>query len=162
MIVDGKIKCSRCKIFKELKNFQPGVVKRKSGRCKVCLHIERKERYRKNPQPFKDARKRYVDKVGKAKVSEWNKNRYKGKPDVLKKYNLIRYGLSLTRFKEMEHAQGNKCLICKEVKKLFVDHCHATGKIRGLLCGKCNSGIGMLGDNLQRVESAVRYLKGEI
>jgi hypothetical protein len=43
---------------------------------------------------------------------------------------------------------------------LFVDHCHATGKIRGLLCMKCNSGLGYFEDEVKRMKKAIDYLQG--
>jgi hypothetical protein len=41
-----------------------------------------------------------------------------------------------------------------------IDHCHITGKVRGLLCHKCNKGIGLLGDDPARVAAALNYLEG--
>lgn len=59
-------------------------------------------------------------------------------------------------------AQNNRCAICEkpesEIGTLCLDHCHETGQIRGLLCRKCNSGIGLLGDDIDLVRSAVLYL----
>lgn len=43
--------------------------------------------------------------------------------------------------------------------KLHVDHCHQTGKIRGLLCQKCNMALGLLNDSVEILETAIRYLK---
>jgi DNA-directed RNA polymerase subunit RPC12/RpoP len=64
--------------------------------------------------------------------------------------------------------QDNKCAICgKEddtvlssgaYKRLAVDHCHKTGKLRGILCENCNRGIGMFKDNQELLEQAIRYL----
>ena len=51
------------------------------------------------------------------------------------------------------------CLICKEIpKRLYVDHCHETGRFRGLLCLKCNSGLGMFQDSPARLQTAIEYL----
>jgi hypothetical protein len=47
-------------------------------------------------------------------------------------------------------------------QELFVDHCHETGRIRGLLCGRCNTGIGILGDTLDHLKKAVTYLEKRI
>lgn len=60
--------------------------------------------------------------------------------------------------------QDGKCAICridrsKLSKAMVVDHCHETGKIRGLLCGKCNSGIGLLKDSSKLCQVAANYLK---
>lgn len=73
------------------------------------------------------------------------------------------FGISLTEYNEMVRIQKGLCACCgrseKEMKKkLTVDHCHITGKIRGLLCFKCNSGIGMLGDSYESVSAALIYL----
>ena len=73
------------------------------------------------------------------------------------------FGLTLADYNAMREAQDNGCAICqrqhKSTKRLCVDHCHDTGKIRGLLCGNCNSGIGLLGDNVASVKNALRYLE---
>lgn len=53
-----------------------------------------------------------------------------------------------------------KCEICsKQLDVPYVDHCHTTKKVRGILCNKCNFGIGHFDDNPALLESAIRYLK---
>ncbi len=81
------------------------------------------------------------------------------------------YGMSLEEFHEMEKSQNYKCKICgttdpgtykgKGVLRnhFAVDHDHDTGKVRGLLCRGCNIGIGMLDDDLKRIEAAAVYLR---
>lgn len=59
----------------------------------------------------------------------------------------------------MEEEQQGKCGICKESKKLFVDHCHKTRKVRGLLCSKCNLIIGQLNDSVEVGKNLVKYLE---
>lgn len=77
------------------------------------------------------------------------------------------YGISLEQYDEMLKNQDNGCAICKRLDTgstrasyFHVDHCHKTGKIRGLLCNNCNRGIGYLGDDSQRLLKAVEYLNG--
>lgn len=74
------------------------------------------------------------------------------------------YGISLEEYRAMEQAQGGVCKICKgppcgKAKRLSVDHCHRTGKIRGLLCSKCNTMIGLADDDPTVLDRATAYLK---
>ncbi len=73
--------------------------------------------------------------------------------DLKKKYNL-----SLLDYENMRLIQENKCKICTKEKKLFVDHCHTTGKVRGLLCATCNVGLGSYLDNTELLKEAIKYL----
>ncbi len=69
-----------------------------------------------------------------------------------------KYGLTLEQFNQMSLNQQNKCLICTEIKRLSVDHCHLTNKVRGLLCTECNLAIGLLKDNMNTLHRAMNYL----
>ncbi len=77
------------------------------------------------------------------------------------------YGITLDQYNEMLSKQEGKCMICKsnnngfynkKPKAFAVDHCHTTGKIRGLLCSDCNTGIGLLKDNIDLLNNAIKYL----
>jgi hypothetical protein len=57
------------------------------------------------------------------------------------------YGVTEEQFQAMLKGQNNACGICKKVKPLGVDHNHTTGKVRGLLCQKCNHAIGLLDED---------------
>jgi hypothetical protein len=88
-------------------------------------------------------------------------------PGYMRKFNLRQnYGMSLEEYDALYQKQKGCCAICllpedkAPKKRLFVDHCHQSGKIRGLLCGKCNTGLGMLGDNIGLIQIAMLYLKG--
>jgi hypothetical protein len=60
----------------------------------------------------------------------------------------------------MSAACGNACQVCSRSKKtLFVDHCHDSGLVRGLLCQRCNTAIGLLGDDSAGVRLALKYLE---
>jgi hypothetical protein len=74
------------------------------------------------------------------------------------------YGIGYAEYLKMLDAQNNACAICgtKDTgnrKAFHVDHCHDTGKIRGLLCGNCNSGIGNLRDDINLLQRAIEYLQ---
>lgn len=72
----------------------------------------------------------------------------------------VRYGLTKQVYLDMLCKQGGACAICNQTstKRLFVDHCHATGIVRGLLCIRCNSVIGHAVDSVDVLQLAIRYL----
>jgi len=78
---------------------------------------------------------------------------------IIKNYNLIaKYKITLEGFEEMKAAQNGRCLVCRQVKELVVDHCHATDTIRGLLCATCNSLLGYAKDDINLLQNAITYL----
>lgn len=103
--------------------------------------------------------------------------KYKDDPSVRKKsrlnsrnYSIKRYGISVEDFHKMMEVQEGKCLICSfefcvsaEMSDLFkvacIDHCHDSGKVRGLLCRSCNSGLGQFKDSAALLEEAAKYLR---
>lgn len=74
-----------------------------------------------------------------------------------------RYGLTPAQLAELRQSQFNRCGICtREFGPVFrpeVDHDHATGQVRGLLCCRCNKGIGQFGDNPEHLDNAAIYLR---
>jgi len=72
------------------------------------------------------------------------------------------YDITLDDYLGMFLDQMGCCAICNasatRERKLFVDHCHVTGRVRGLLCDNCNKGIGMLGDDVIVLHAAIIYL----
>jgi len=127
-------KCLRCYKTKEFSEFNKAN-KRKDGRREACRECEKEYRLSEEVQT-----RRYERDL---------KNKY---------------GLSIDNYNKMFEQQEGRCGICKRhqtelIKKLVVDHCHDTGKVRGLLCDKCNRGVGFLGDNLEGIKSAVNYLE---
>lgn len=75
------------------------------------------------------------------------------------------YGISLKEYTRMKESQNNTCLICgappSENKRLHVDHCHKSKKVRGLLCNFCNGGLGFFKDKIRSLRKAIAYLKGK-
>lgn len=75
---------------------------------------------------------------------------------------LGKYGLTPTEYQALLSVQGNTCYVCLRApgtRRLCVDHDHATGKVRGLLCSKCNVYLGHLRDSIEAAERLVTYLK---
>lgn len=75
------------------------------------------------------------------------------------------YGITIEDFERMSTDQNHECKVCKSPASenrngfLFVDHCHTTGRIRGLLCNGCNTAIWLLSDCPERMTAAINYLK---
>ncbi|UOF77962.1 recombination endonuclease viI [Caudoviricetes sp.] len=83
---------------------------------------------------------------------------------IMQRHHLMRrYGLSVDDYNDMLMAQSGGCAICggQNIKgrRLAVDHDHATGKVRGLLCDKCNRGLGNFQDNIVYLKEAINYLE---
>lgn len=114
----------------------------------------------KNPNTKKVYDRKYVEK-NKSKIRERSKIFYydKGRGRHLVKT----YGIDNIQYSKMLEEQKYRCAICLTDqndlnKPLFVDHCHKSSKIRGLLCNRCNTGLGMFQDNIQNLQRALGYL----
>lgn len=104
----------------------------------------------------------------KARAKEWVKTQdkrrrnRKGKRAQRRAHLRKNYGITPAYYEEMLVSQGGKCAICLGVnpkRRLAVDHCHATGKVRSLLCLRCNGIIGFLEDSPTRLRAAMAYLE---
>lgn len=132
--------CKKCKIEKPLSEYYK-TKDRKAGHKTICKECIKKE-------PLTDDRKRKMKEYGRA----YHLN---------KKYNLTE-----EQYTDKLIEQGHKCFICgideQEVpmKRLVIDHCHETGKVRKLLCFNCNAGLGHFKDSIQNLTKAISYLDG--
>lgn len=87
--------------------------------------------------------------------------------DELRKYKRFikkTYDVTFDEYEEMLERQGNKCAICESrignsrASRLFIDHCHRTNLVRGLLCSSCNHGLGLFKDSPKLLQKATQYL----
>ena len=141
----------------------------------LCQSCKYKKTINKNPNHNKDKYKRELEKDTKYNKNHYNKSRdrrmsysknhYNNNKDIHRNYSLNKlYGISLEEYNNKLIEQDFKCKICGThisnlTKNLFVDHNHSNGKIRGLLCHKCNSGLGMFNENINTLTKAISYLK---
>lgn len=87
--------------------------------------------------------------------------RYQERPDHAHRSKVKKYGLTEQCYTSMLDAQGGVCAICKSPplrRRLAIDHCHTTGKVRGLLCGPCNVSLGQFRDSPRILLEAAKYL----
>lgn len=128
--------CTQCNIEKSLSDFYKRK-NRSSGylsECKDCTKKRNTKRYRENPDEVNDKRA--------AKI----------------------YGISYDQVVSMREQAGGYCQICgregiKHHSRLVIDHCHSTGKVRGLICSKCNTILGYCDDNPDILNKLSTYLK---
>ena len=122
--------------------------------CIRCGSTERSVKYRRCV-PCKRARR----KTGKQRA-KLDPDKRQLEAARLAAKNRKRYGIDEAEYERRIEEQHGLCAICEEVPHDYfaVDHCHDTGKVRGLLCRKCNVGIGMLKDDPKIVQRAAAYL----
>lgn len=135
--------CTKCKQVKLFSEFSKHC-RHKDGlrfRCKKCESEDGKESKKKRLEQ---------DYLG---------TRLKERANNLKRM----FGMSLEEYDNKAKQQNNVCAICGDVcksgKRLAVDHNHKTGKIRDLLCGNCNGGLGKFQDNPELLIKAAEYLR---
>lgn len=119
--------------------------------------------YQRTKNMTKEAKKAIAD-ISKKETKERKRvymksyianNKEKMRDKRLKKV----YGITSDEYNKMFEEQKGCCKICNDQTTLHVDHCHTTGKVRGLLCRHCNVGIGHFEDNINNLLKAIEYLK---
>lgn len=135
--------CNKCNVEQPLDEFgeykgRLGTLRRNS--CHSCRKRAEKIRYATDPNVKDRMKKRARD------------------------YRLkTQYGIDEKEFQRMVESQNFKCAICRCVpdskRKFNVDHCHTTGKVRGLLCWNCNIALGYLKENVDSFKNAIDYLQ---
>jgi hypothetical protein len=138
--------CTSCNLPKALDDFHRNC-QRADGylsKCKSCVKEYRKLHPLDNPKIYSGM---------------LTKDPYYNRKKNLKKL----YGITLEEFNEMLLLQDGVCKVCKNLQlgkgDFHVDHDHKTGKIRGLLCHKCNVALGMVQDSIEILQSLISYLK---
>lgn len=143
--------CTKCKLPKTLEGFRDRLdsLDKKQYWCRECERAGGRGRYvKREKRPAVDIQPKPYDSAA-------------AKRRMLKS----RYGISYQEYESMYTRQAGKCAICTNTlplggyRGLYVDHCHSTNVIRGLLCPRCNSGIGSFEDSIEMLQKAIEYLK---
>jgi hypothetical protein len=142
-----------------------------SSWCKECRREQERAWRQNNQEKYREqerrrSERRRQDPEQQAYYAEY-KRRYRKTPAGRLEVRAARlrreYGLTVQQFEAMLEVQGGRCLICRNPPRsgahLHVDHCHNTGKIRGLLCFGCNGGLGAFRDDIGRMRAAIAYLE---
>ena len=120
----------------------------------------------KDRQWYHDHRARSQELARNAYVKAKTKPRFR--PARRNSRFLYKYGITLATYEQMREAQGGRCAICGNIetvdkngriRPLVVDHDHATGQVRALLCQYCNAALGMLRDRPELADRAAAYLR---
>lgn len=156
--------CKHCKVSLPLSDFYP-IGNGKNGvrpRCKECTKKLEREKY------GDDAAFRWIKLSNQAKKLREDKEFLAKHRMRMRRWHLKKaYGLSLEEFDSILESQGGGCAICsvKEIEgetktRMVVDHCHKTNKVRGILCDLCNTAIGKMHDDVNKLKKAIEYLNG--
>lgn len=153
-------RCPSCGVTKALTDFHKDSHNKRLGvatYCRKCTLEKMKIWYRKNIEKRREYRIK-----NKEKIKGWGKQwRANNKRDY-HQYNCLKYGITSQDYLKILQAQNGGCAICGKPanrRKLDIDHCHLTGRVRGLLCPDCNIGIGRLGDSTEHLKKALIYLE---
>ncbi len=136
----------------------------------LCFNCYNKLLYKTNPEYKRKSAERAKERYEKDKNYTYEKNKqrrlanpvaYKAK---MREQHLKRlYGLTPADFAKILIDQENRCKICGTIdfgkKGPSVDHDHSTGKVRAILCGRCNKAIGLMDDNPDKLKLAAEYLE---
>jgi len=126
-------------------------------KCGVTKDIT--EFYRRGGKVSPNSRKNHCKECDRKRVAE-NYDPIKYQEQHLKRS----YDITLNDYNQMLTEQNNQCAVCGTTEpggkhgKFVVDHCHDTGKVRGLLCKRCNIALGEVGDNIQTLQAMIEYL----
>jgi hypothetical protein len=116
-------------------------------RCSACRKSYQAKYYKDNKERLREVNRKYYEE---------NKEAISKRSGLYKIFKS--YGLSEEEYTKL--MEVNNCAICGATERLRVDHDHATGKVRGILCHHCNVGLGHFKDKIELLEKAKEYLRG--
>lgn len=134
---------------------------------KICVKCKEQ----KPATAFSARNSRPIGKMSMCKEchNQWRREHKAKNPNRAKEYEFARglkrfYGLTVEQYRQMLQSQNERCACCGKhqsefKRRLHVDHDHATGQIRALLCTECNPGLGYFQHSVERLMEAVRYLE---
>jgi len=136
---------------------------------KKCIQCEEKKELIEFRKRFRGKNKNiyfesYCKNCERLNTKSWSQENKERRKEITLKKDLKRnFDLSLEDYYKMRKEHNNQCAVCKVSKsksgrRLAVDHCHNTKLIRGLLCNECNTALGLLGENVERMYKLIEYI----
>jgi len=163
VVASTEKKCSQCEQNCSLDQFPPDNRRkdRRASKCRDCVRINTEAYYARYPKAESQRRMRNAEH-GKA----WHQ-RNRSKQIARMRWNRAKkvYGINKEDYENLLVAQGGRCAICRadspgrDDQFFAIDHDHATGVVRGLLCQRCNSGLGFFLDNPELMREAATYVE---
>jgi hypothetical protein len=132
--------------------FDPGVASKVCADCRIRKPLDDFPR-NKN---CKDGRHSYCKECNNARSRESRDRLHGGSRHYHLKH---RYGIGADDFDRLVEEQDGVCAICRRAAPQHVDHSHATGAVRGILCFNCNGGLGQFRDSVEALCAAATYLE---
>jgi hypothetical protein len=135
------------------------------ARCKDCKREELRRADQEHPERKAARDKRYAAKHPEKRKAIHAKHRTtpKWKKTLQKNWLRTKYNMTEEDYQKMFDSQNGLCAICgfpeKDGKRLHIDHDHLENKVRALLCGKCNRGVGMFNEDESLLQKAIDYLR---
>jgi hypothetical protein len=135
--------CTACGVTKPIDQYNKRAASKDglNGWCRPCVNAKSLAWYRGNRERVKKNHREYMLRS--------------------------QYGIGEAEFQRLLKLQGSKCALCPVTfstegsrRNLCVDHDHDTGQVRGLLCARCNTSIGQLGDSAEGLRRALAYVEG--
>lgn len=145
--------CKKCGAEKPLDDFSKNITYAcgRDSACKVCRGRQNKLHRERNPEKYKAYKEKWLKKDPEGAKLKMESCRLRR-----------RYGITLEQYNTLKAKQNNRCAICLSPPngcRLSVDHCHKTGRVRGLLCRPCNAVLGLLKEDPSLFLRAIDYLK---
>lgn len=145
-------KCSRCGVEKLLSEFhkKAGYKFGVRSECKICIKKWQAEHYAD-------------EQIRSKRIKRQREPGYRLSQRKSHLYN--KYGITIEDYNKLLTSQNNCCATCQSPNPggrsavyFHVDHCHVTGKIRGLLCQACNNVLGLVKDNINTLKAMIKYV----
>lgn len=154
--------CNYCNNSKPLEDFHKDTRNGdgRQARCKVCISGYHRRRYLSNRDMLLAKKRKYHQK--NREVLNAKKREYRRMfPEKERDSGWRKRGIDPSEAKRALN-QFQECAICNNRDNLVPDHDHNTGKVRGILCNKCNLGIGLFNDDSLALTKAADYLKSTV
>lgn len=164
----GRYRCSTCHQWLSPESFSRSsrYTSGRTSRCRSCTAERSRRARQEDPDRFRGYRKPRPPEVRERAKARMREKRA-ANPEAFRSETLRKYGITQEEYDALVAAQDGRCAICKKLpdcgkgKRLHVDHHHASGQVRALLCARCNVMIGYALESPDILRAAATYLESQ-